>query len=489
MNARVKKMEYAVRGTVPMRADQIQAEIARNAATYSFSAIVQTNIGNPHLLGQKPLTFPSQVLSILNYPPLLEKEGLFPADVVERAADLLRHIGPGGLGAYSHSKGFLFVRQRVAEFLQRRDGFPSHEEDIFLTNGASPAIRYLLSLLTRDEKDAFLVPNPQYPLYSATIQELGAVAAPYDLDEANGWALREQVLEDSLAKGRAQGLDVRALVVINPGNPTGQCLSEADLRALIRFCARANLLLLADEVYQENVHCERPFISLKKILRAMEQAGELDGFDPVELVSFHSVSKGVFGECGRRGGYMELVNINPEVMQHLYKAASVSLCPNTVGQIMVELMVNPPAQGGPSHAQFLKEVCDIKASLKRRAHMLSGMLNSLEGVCLNPVEGALYAFPRITIPRKAVQEAAARGQSPDTMYALELLENTGIVVVPGSGFMLENGSRETAYYFRTTILPPEDRLLPVLATLRTFHKNFMAMYRDSESPNQVSSKM
>jgi aspartate/methionine/tyrosine aminotransferase len=114
---------------------------------------------------------------------------------------------PGGSGAYSHSAGIEKIRQNVAKFIEgacvspyivlvittflpERDGFPSDANEIFLTNGASPAIQNVLTILIRNEKDGVLIPIPQYPLYTASIRLFGGSALPYELDEDNGWALR-----------------------------------------------------------------------------------------------------------------------------------------------------------------------------------------------------------------------------------------------------------------------------------------------------------
>lgn len=100
------------------------------------------------------------------------------------------------------------------------------------------------------------------------------------------------------------GLEVRAFTLINPGNPTGQVLSRDDLEIICKFCAKYDILLLADEVYQRNIYDEKKeFISAKKV------AIETPGCEKLQLISFHSTSKGFIGECGRRGGYMELHNI------------------------------------------------------------------------------------------------------------------------------------------------------------------------------------
>ena len=127
-----------------------------------------------------------------------------------------------------------------------------------------------------------------------------------------------QNLEESLQRALDAGIDVNSFVLINPGNPTGQVLTRSNLHDIVEFCSHHNLVLLADEVYQENVYApDAEFVSAK---RAAAEMGLLDA-SAIELVSFHSTSKGVFGECGRRGGYMELVGIDPAVEDQLYKLA------------------------------------------------------------------------------------------------------------------------------------------------------------------------
>jgi aspartate/methionine/tyrosine aminotransferase len=113
---------------------------------------------------------------------------------------------------------------------------------------------------------------------------------------------------------------------------------------------------MADEVYQTNIYMpkQRPFYSFKKVLRDMGRE-----YEDFELISFHSVSKGMVGECGRRGGYFELAGIDIDVVAQIYKSVSITLCPNVQGQIMVELMVNPPKEGEPSYELYTKEISDI----------------------------------------------------------------------------------------------------------------------------------
>lgn len=469
VNPHLDAMEYAVRGQLVLRAEALARQLPNAPDAESplpFDHIVYCNIGNPQSVGQAPITFVRQVLAGVMCPSLVAPDApsVFPDDVVQRVREVLDDSH--GFGAYSESRGLPFVRERVARAIQRRDGVPSDPNNIFLANGASDAVKVMLSMLVRTASDGVLIPIPQYPLYSATMTSLNGAQVGYFLDEDNDWSLNIEGLERCMQEARNQGITVRAMVIINPGNPTGQVLSEENLRELVRFCEREHLVILADEVYQKNVYTEeKPFVSFKKVVSDLESH--------VELASFHSVSKGVLGECGLRGGYMEVVNMDQYVNDLIYKLFSVSLCSNIVGQVAVDLMMTPPEEGDPSYEEYNSEVTDIFESLRRKAMALADGLNTFEGVRCNPSEGAMYLFPRITLPPAAIKEAAKLGMaSPDVLYCIEMLEATGICVVPGSGF----GQREGTFHFRTTFLPPEDEIQDVIDRMRRFHEQFMAKY-------------
>merc|ERR1712224_566862 len=144
-------------------------------------------------------------------------------------------------------------------------------------------------------------------------------------------------------------MGVRGLVIINPGNPTGQCLDRDAMEEIVTFAVKEGLVLMADEVYQENVYDDKKsFTSFKKVAVEMGIASK-----GLELVSYHTASKGFIGECGIRGGYFETYNMDPDVKAQLYKLASITLCANTPGQIAIGLMVNPPAAGDESYASYV----------------------------------------------------------------------------------------------------------------------------------------
>jgi aspartate/methionine/tyrosine aminotransferase len=180
----------------------------------------------------------------------------------------------------------------------------------------------LMSALIKDSNCGLMLPIPQYPLYSATLDLLGGHKVGYYLDEQSNWGLNMRELERSLAEAKANGINVVGLVLINPGNPTGQVLSGDEVKDIVAFCAKNNLVLLSDEVYQQNVYREGDeFFSSR---RAADELGLIKN-DAIQLCSFHSVSKGVMGECGQRGGYVEMVGIDNEVNDCLYKLAASKL--------------------------------------------------------------------------------------------------------------------------------------------------------------------
>ncbi len=264
---------------------------------------------------------------------------------------------------------------------------------------------------------------------------------------------------------------------------------------------------------------ERPFVSAKKVLAGMGAPYS----DAVELLSFHSTSKvggrrpckakdpcrtwsdccrrgdrpglaaartlrcneptkrldlghqcmqGTFGECGLRGGYVEMTNIHPGAIEQLYKCASINLCPNTMGQVALSCLVNPPQPGDESYDNFVEERASELASLRRRAHMVTDGFNSLPGITCNFTEGAMYSFPNIRLPPKALAAAKEAGKAGDVFYCLKLLEATGICTVPGSGF----GQEEGTFHLRTTILPREEVMSGIVRKFAAFHNEFMKQY-------------
>lgn len=261
---------------------------------------------------------------------------------------------------------------------------------------------------------------------------------------------------------------MRAIVIINPGNPTGASLSEADIRSVLDFAAQEKLVVMADEVYQTNVFIGK-FHSFRQVLLGLQKQHP-GKYDQVELASLHSVSKGMVGECGHRGGYFDLHGFKPEVEEQIYKFVSITLCAPVIGQCLVELMVNPPQPGDPSYELYNQEYSGIFNALKTRAYALYEAFKEMEGVECGEPQGSMYLFPTIHVSAKAAESAKKEGRTPDEFYCMRLLEATGVCVVPGSGF----GQAEGTLHFRTTFLAPGTAWV---GSVKKFHKEFMDQYR------------
>jgi aspartate/methionine/tyrosine aminotransferase len=439
----VIETEYAVRGPIVARAQELER---------AGKDIIYCNIGNPQALGQQPLTWVRQILALCEYPELITlAPGSFAADSITAAKAILAG-SKHGLGAYSESKGVRCIREAVARFIEQRDGIKADPDAIFMTDGASKGVQAALRLLISGPSDGIMVPIPQYPLYSATITLYEGTQINYYLDEQNDWKLSRQMLAEALTAARCSGVNVKAIVVINPGNPTGAVLDAGNIAMIIDFARAEGLTILADEVYQENIYRQGDHFTSFAMVMAEKAVTD------VSLFSFHSISKGFLGECGHRGGYFEIRNIPDDVTSQLLKLQSVSLCANLPGQAAVYCMVQAPQPGDPSHAVYSAERDGILASLRERALILADGLNSIPGIRCNAVAGAMYAFPMIELPA---------GRS-DAEWCMALLEQTGICLVPGSGF----GQLPGTAHFRTTILPPTDRIRTVVDRIGAFHRTF-----------------
>ena len=490
INQNVRNVEYAVRGSVPIHAAELEAQLEEGSGNLPFDSIVWSNIGTPQQqpnLAQPPLTFWRQVAALVELPTLLDspdlpqpvRDTLFPLDTQQRARELLDCFG--SVGAYTSSKGSPRVRRSVCEFVEARDGYPEHIENVYLTSGASAGVSLLFQILFSGRTHGVLIPIPQYPLYSAMLSLLDVDPLHYPLDSERSWIPEMNKVEECIEDAKSRRVDPRAIVVINPGNPTGACMSREEIRNVLRLAHREGLVVFADEVYQTNIYQhDHPFVSFRKVLLDMAtsaDATEREISSSVPLVSLHSISKGFTGECGRRGGYFELTNFPEDVEAEINKLASVHLCPPVQGQVGVDLLVRPPREGDPSYELFQHESSSILSTMKERSERMASSFSKLPGVTIEPAMGAMYLYPKINLPGGAVCRAADIGRKPDEMYCLELLDATGICVVPGSGFgsipkPRDDGSVDA--FFRTTVLAKQTDQF--IERFGKFHRQFLEQY-------------
>ncbi len=466
INPNIIEMEYAVRGPIPQRAAEMKKAGRR---------VIFCNIGNPQALGQKPISYNRQILSLIEDPQRIQRErqlnrllkdadrdntDLYSEEVLSVAETIFSKMETG-MGAYTESRGPAFIREAIARFIDQRDQIesyhgPASDPDlIFLTNGASEAVKSILEMLIAGPQDGIMVPIPQYPLYSAAIKKYGGVQVNYYPDEDNDWNLDRKQLEQAIAAAKKQGVTVKAIVVINPGNPTGAIINEASMAEVIDFALDNGLAIIADEVYQENVYGGQ-WSSFAKMV----------GRRSIPLFSLHSVSKGFYGECGHRGGYVELRNppglqaAGVSLVDLLVKQASVSLCSNTVGQVLTFLMVSPPQPNSDSYQRFIKEKNKVLADLYEKAVIIKEAFKQMQAMkCFGRI-GALYLFPRM--------EKLPAGTT-DYDYCMQLLETTGLCTVNGLGF----GQKPGTHHLRIAFLPPKEMLQEVLPQWISFHNNYV----------------
>ncbi|XP_022062812.2 alanine aminotransferase 2-like [Acanthochromis polyacanthus] len=458
----IKQLEYAA---LARRATQIQKELSQGVRK-PYKELTDVCWGDPHSLGVKPLTFVRQVLAACVYPELMSSHKL-PLDVRQRAQWLLGKCEGGSIGSYPASAGIPEIIQRMSKSIARRDGgVPCNPENVFISPGSQWSLTNIIHVLVNDEaplRTGILIPVPCHVTTITSITSLGAAVVPYFLSEEHGWALQVEELQRALESAKG-GCNPIALYVINPGNPAGYVQSRKSIQEVIRFASEKRLVLLADEVYQDCVYGKNSeFVSYKKVLAEMGPPFS----DTVELASFHSVSKGFMGECGLRGGYVELVNLDPNVVNYIsnlnYDTTSV------LAQFALDLMMNPPRPGDPSYPLYNQQTQDIKNMLVQNVKMAHEVVNSLPGLSCQPVEGGAFVFPRVLLPPRAIQKAKEEGMQPDTFYCMRLLEETGVLITPGCEYRQKEGT----YHIRFCIMASQDTINKALKHLATFHTKFM----------------
>ncbi|XP_067368563.1 alanine aminotransferase 1-like [Channa argus] len=448
-------------------AAHITQQIAQGAQK-PFEQVIDVSSGDPQKMGMKPISFVRKVLSVCLCPQLLKDKNL-PLDVKQRAKRLLEACDGESVGSYSESSGLPHVRERIAEFISRRDaGVPSYSKDIFVCNGSQKGLMVAVKLLAFGEgktRTGVLTPTPCPQSLPMLIDEAGVKQVPYQLIEERGWAVDIDELQRALKSARGRCAP-RAIYISNPGNPTGHVQDRKSIQAVIRFVAAERLLLLVDEVYQDTV-CghHREFVSYKKVLFEM---GE-EFSQTVQLISFHSLSSACMRECGLRAGYMETVNVDPEVMRVIDTALCIDINTPITGQLALEVMVNPPKPGEPSYDTFTQEMLLVQATLSQNAQRAWQFLNDLPGMSCQPAMGGIYLYPRLHLPSEFIEQAKTLEVEAQVLYCQKLLEKEGVLVGPGCQF----GGRSGNHHFRLCVLCPPHTLEEVLNHLGTFHLRLM----------------
>uniref|UniRef100_A0A669ERG8 alanine transaminase n=1 Tax=Oreochromis niloticus TaxID=8128 RepID=A0A669ERG8_ORENI len=416
--------------------------------------VIDVSSGDPHKAGMPPISFIRQVMAVCLYPELLKEKSL-PLDVRQRAQKLLDMCSGGSVGSYSTTSiGLPEVQKSISEFITRRDGgVLSHPEDIILTIGSQKGLSVFLNLLTSGEgktQTGVLTPMPCPHTLPMLLDMTGLALVPYRLFEEQGWAVNLDELHRALEAGRVH-CEPKAIYISNPGNPTGYVQDRETIEKVIRFAATNCLIILAEEVHQGSVYGQdKEFISYKKVLSEMGKTYA----ETMELVSFHSISTAYIGECGLRGGYMEVVNIDPAVKKCLNFTPSAPVLP----QLALELST---PQLTVTFVLFLKEIHHIEDTLSQNAKRALEFLNRVEGMSCQPSMAGPFLYPRVHLPPHMVEEAKRLGVKADVLYCQRLLEEEGICVGAGC----ENGQEDKNYHIR-------HRYLLINNKINQFHRSF-----------------
>jgi alanine-synthesizing transaminase len=349
-----------------------------------------------------------------------------PPHMVDAVARAMRD----GHNGYAPSVGILPAREAVAAELTRR-GMPVSADRVVITSGTSEGIELTLTALA-EGGDEVLVPSPTYPLYTAVLAKIGARPVFYKKDPASGWLPDVREVE-KLVTPRT-----RALVVIDPNNPTGATYPEDVRRALIEIADRHNIPLLADEVYGDLAY-DGPVPPMASL------------HPDAPIISFSSLSKAYLAP-GWRAGWMAVGRTDrlDEVLAGVKKLADGRLC--STGPM--EHAIPAALDGDRSHEQR------FRAALRERAALTVERLNAIEGIQTVAPSAAFYAMPRVSLPPGVTDED----------YVLALLRATGVLCVYGSGF----GAAPADGFFRVVFLADPKELSAIYDLVAEFTRDFLS---------------
>jgi alanine-synthesizing transaminase len=388
---------YDIRGPVMARSKQMEEEGQR---------IIKLNIGN-----LAPFGFDA------------------PEEIQQ---DVILNL-PNSSG-YSDSKGLFAARKAIMHYTQQKKIAGVTIDDIYIGNGASELIVMSMQGLL-NPGDEVLVPAPDYPLWTAAVTLAGGTPRHYICDEANEW---NPDLADMKAKIAP---NTRAIVVINPNNPTGAVYSDEILKAIIQLAREHNLIIFADEIYDKVLYDGVTHTSMASLA------------DDVLFVTMNGLSKN-YRACGYRSGWMVISGAKKKAQDYLDGLnilASMRLCSNVPGQYAIQT-----ALGG---YQSINDLVAPGGRLCKQRDLAHKLLTDIPGVtCVKP-KAALYMFPRLDPKMYPIEN--------DQKFILELLEEEKVLVVQGTGFNWPNTD-----HFRVVFLPNSDDLTEAIGRIARFLESY-----------------
>ena len=303
-------------------------------------------------------------------------------------------------------------------------------QDIFITTGASEAIEICLTALV-DEGENVLAPAPGYPLYSAVSSKLRAIEIPYYLDEANDW---QPDIEDIKRKINDK---TRGIILINPNNPTGSLYSKEILQQIVDVALEYDLIIFTDEIYDKLLFDDKEYTSIASLN------------SDVSCVTFGGLSKNYFVPGFRIG--WGIVSGKKEILSNYIEAINKILRARLSANHPEQYAIKPALEGLQDHLLIAKQ------KLTKRRDVTYEMLNAIPGMSCDKPEGAFYAFP------------CMHTEHSDEEFVNGLIRETGVVVVPGTGFGQVPGS----HHFRIVFLPNEQILEKAYKKIALYYDKFL----------------
>ena len=359
--------------------------------------------------------------------------GVFGFDPPEEIQlDMIRNLS--NASAYSDSKGIFAARKAIMQYCQEKGIQGVNLDDVYTGNGVSELIVLSMNALLNDG-DEVLVPTPDYPLWTAAVSLSSGTPVHYLCDEAKDWAPDLNDLRKKITS------KTKAIVVINPNNPTGAIYSKEVLLELTQIAREHGLILFADEIYDKMLYDGEKHISLASLS------------SDVVVITFNGLSKN-YRSCGYRAGWMVVSGDKEMVRDYiegLNMLASMRLCANVPGQYAIQT-----ALGG---YQSINDLVGEGGRLAKQRDLAWKLITDIPGVsCVKP-KSALYLFPKLDPEVYPIED--------DQQFVADLLKEEKVLLVQGSGF---NWGKPD--HFRVVFLPHEDVLKEAIGRLARFLERY-----------------
>jgi alanine-synthesizing transaminase len=352
-----------------------------------------------------------------------------PDEIVQ---DMIRNLS--NASGYTDSKGLFAPRKAIMHYTQQKQIEGVTIDDVYLGNGASELIVMSMNALL-NTGDEVLVPAPDYPLWTAAVSLSGGKPVHYVCDEQADW------YPDIADIERKINSNTRAIVVINPNNPTGALYPTALLLQIVELARKHQLIVFADEIYDKVLYDGATHTSMASLA------------DDVLFITFNGLSKN-YRSCGYRAGWMVVSGQKKhakDYIEGLNMLASMRLCANAPGQYAIQ-----PALGG---YQSINDLVGPGGRLARQRDLAHRLLTNIPGVtCVKP-KSALYMFPRL--------DPALYPIADDQQFAYELLAEERVLIVQGTGF-----NCPTTDHFRVVFLPNTDDLGDAVGRIARFLEGY-----------------